>query len=303
MTGPVTESMLDLIGGTPLVRLRRFPEIPPGVEVYAKLESRNPGGSVKDRAALAMILAGEREGRLRRGRTILESSSGNTAIGLALVARAKGYPVTLVMPENVTVERKRLCAAYGAKIVSSDPLEGSDGAIRLARRMAAEEPERYFYTAQYDNPENALAHYRTTGLEIWHQTEGRVTHFVAGLGTSGTVGGVGRRLRELNPAVRIIAVEPDEALHGIEGLKHMATAIRPGIFDESIYDEKLACRTDDAYLATERLLDREGILAGHSSGAALWATLEVASRLERGVVVTVFPDGGDRYLSLWERTR
>ena len=300
MTGPVTESILDLIGGTPLVRLRNLPDVPERVRVYAKLEGRNPGGSVKDRAALSMILGGERDGRLHPGKTILESSSGNTAIGLALVGHVKGYPVELVMPKSVTVERQRLCEAYGATLVLSDPFEGSDGAQRLARWMATENPDRYFYTAQYDNPENPLAHYRTTAAEIWQQTRGQITHFVAGLGTSGTVAGTGRRLRELNSAVRIVAVEPNTGLHGIEGLKHMATAIRPGIFDESIYDEKVPCSTEDAAHHAALLLEREGIFAGHSSGAAVFGAVHVARKLDEGIVVTILPDGGERYLSMRE---
>ncbi len=305
MIGRVTHSILDLIGGTPLVRLRDLPGVPPRVEIHAKLEGCNPGGSVKDRAALAMVVAGERDGRLTRERTILESSSGNTAIGLALVARVKGYSVEVVMPANVTAERKKMCAAFGARLVFSDPLEGSDGALRVARRKAAEEPDRYFYAAQYDNPENPLAHYRTTATEIWEQTGGRVTHFVAGLGTTGTVGGTGRRLRELRPDVRIVGVEPDQGMHGIEGLKHLESAIRPGIFSEAIYDEKLACSTEDAVRFTALLLEREGIFAGHSSGAALYGAIEVAKRLEgrEGVVVTVFPDGGERYLSARQEPR
>jgi S-sulfo-L-cysteine synthase (O-acetyl-L-serine-dependent) len=300
MTAPVTESVLDLIGDTPLVRLRNLPDVPERVRIYGKLEGRNPGGSVKDRAALSMILGGERDGRLHPGKTILESSSGNTAIGLALVGHVKGYPVELVMPKSVSIERRRLCEAYGATLVLSDPFEGSDGAQRLARWLAAENPDRYFYTAQYDNPENPLAHYRTTALEVWQQTRGLVTHFVAGIGTSGTLGGAGRRLRELDPGVRIVAVEPNTGLHGIEGLKHMATAIRPSIYDESIFDEKVPCSTEDAVRFTELLLEREGIFGGHSCGAALYGAVEVARRLEEGVIVAIFPDGGERYLSLKE---
>jgi cysteine synthase B len=303
MNAAITNSILDLVGNTPLVRLGHLPDLPREVEILAKLEGRNPGGSVKDRAALSMVLAGEGDGRLIPGKTILESSSGNTGIALAMIGRVKRYPVELVMPESVTEERKKLCAAYGARLVFTDPFEASDGALREARRIAEASPHRYFYTAQYDNPENPLAHYRTTGVEIWEQTQGRVTHFVAGLGTSGTLGGTGKRLRELRPDVRIVAVEPDTGLHGIEGLKHLATAIRPGIFDESIYDEKIACSTEEALRCTEMLVEREGIFAGHSSGAALFGAMEVARRLESGVVVVLLPDGGERYLSTVEAPR
>jgi S-sulfo-L-cysteine synthase (O-acetyl-L-serine-dependent) len=285
-----------LIGRTPLVRLRSF-EPRPSVEIYAKLESKNPGGSVKDRAALAMILEGERTGALTPDRTLLDATSGNTGIAYAMIAASRGYRVRLCLPSNVTQERTRLLQAYGAELVLTDPMEGSDGAILEARRIHAAEPSRYFYPDQYSNPANWRAHYDGTGLEIAEQTTGRITHFVAGLGTSGTFVGAGRRLRQLVPSVRLISVQPDSPLHGIEGLKHMATAIVPGIYDSDLADESLAIATEEAYRLTRRLTREEGLFVGPSSGAALAGSLRVAASLERGVIVTVFPDGGDRYLS------
>jgi cysteine synthase B len=293
---PVLASILEAIGHTPLVRLR-LPGLPERVELWGKCEWFNPGGSVKDRAALSIVEEGERSGALRPGRTIIDSSSGNTAVGLALVGRAKGYPVELVMPRSVGEERQRLCRAYGAAIVFTDPLTGSDGAIVRVREIAAADPERYFYADQYRNPANPLAHYRTTGPEIWDQTGGRITHFVAGLGTSGTVMGVSRFLRERSPRVRVVAAEPDHALHGLEGLKHMASAMVPEIYDPRAYNEKLAVVTEDAYAVCEETLRTDGLLVGHSAGAALWAARQVARTLRSGVVVALLPDGGERYLS------
>ena len=292
---PVLESVLEAIGRTPLMRLHE-PELPPRVELWAKCEWLNPGGSVKDRTALSLVLEGERSGRLRRGLTIVDSSSGNTAVGLALVGRARGYPVELVMPANVSAGRRRLCEAYGARIVETDPLLGSDGALERVRAMVEAAPGRYFYADQYRNPANPLAHYRGTGPEIWEQTDGRVTHFVAGLGTSGTVMGVGRYLREYNPRVRVVAVEPDDAFHGLEGLKHMASAVVPDIYDPAGHDARLSVRTEDALAAAEDALSRHGLLIGHSAGAALWAARRVARELASGVVVALLPDGGERYL-------
>ncbi len=290
-----------LIGRTPLVRLRSF-EPKPSVEIYAKLESRNPGGSVKDRAALAMILDGERSGALTPDRTLLDATSGNTGIAYAMIAASRGYRVELCLPSNVTNERTRLLRAYGAEIVLTDPMEGSDGAILEARRIHAAEPGRYFYPDQYNNPANWRAHFDGTGLEIAKQTEGRATHFVAGLGTTGTFVGAGRRLRQLIPGIRLISVQPDSPLHGIEGLKHLATAIVPGIYDADLADESLDVATEDAYRLTRRLAREEGLFVGPSSGAALAGCLRVAASIDRGVIVTVFPDGGDRYLSesFWE---
>lgn len=285
-----------LIGRTPLVRLRGF-EPRPGVEIYAKLESRNPGGSVKDRAALAMILDGERTGALRPGKVLLDATSGNTGISYAMLGAARGYAVTLCVPDNATAERKRLLFAYGATLILTDPMEGSDGAIREARRLHDLDPGLYFYPDQYNNPANWRAHYETTAVEIIEQTCGRITHFVAGLGTSGTFIGTARRLREWRPSVRMVSVQPESPLHGLEGLKHMASAIVPGIYDPSVADREEAVPTEEAHALVRRLARQEGILVGPSSGAALAASLRVADDLDRAIVVTIFPDGGDRYLS------
>jgi cysteine synthase B len=285
-----------LIGNTPLVRLRAF-EAKASVELYAKLESQNPGGSVKDRAALAMILEGERTGALSRDRILLDATSGNTGIAYAMIAAVRGYRVQLCLPSNVTKERTRLLQAFGAELVLTDPMEGSDGAILEARRIHAADPGRYFYPDQYNNPANWRAHYEHTGPEIAEQTDGRATHFVATVGTSGTFVGTGRRLRQLIPSIRLVSVQPDSPLHGIEGLKHMATALVPGIYDPDLADEQIEVPTEDAYRLTRRLAREEGLFVGPSSGAALAAALRVASSIDRGVIVTVFPDGGDRYLS------
>jgi len=289
-------SLLDLIGNTPLLRIRLFEAEHPGLEVYAKAEWFNPGGSVKDRAALAMVEEGERRGALKTGKTIVDSTSGNTGIAYAMVGAAKGYPVKLVMPSNVSEERKELVTAYGAEIVYSDPMEGSDGAIRTVRELVAADPDRYFYPDQYSNPANPEAHYRGTGVEILEQTAGRVTHFVAGLGTTGTFVGTARRLKEHDARIQAIAVMPEE-FHGLEGMKHLPTAIVPGIWDPSFADEVWESPTEPAYDLAQSLSRSEGLLVGHSSGAALWGVAKLARRLERGVIVTVFPDGGDRYLS------
>jgi cysteine synthase B len=290
-------SVLDLIGRTPLVRLTKFERETPGVEIWAKAEWQNPGGSVKDRAAARMILEGEESGALKPGRTILDATSGNTGIAYAMVGAARGYPVTLCLPANASPERKLILKAFGAELVLTDPLEGTDGAIREARRLHAEQPDTYFYPDQYNNDANWRAHYDTTGPEIIEQTSGRLTHFVAGLGTSGTFVGTGRRLRKFNPAIRLISFQPSGPFHGLEGLKHMESAIVPGIYDPSVADEDLRVDSERAYELVRRLAREEGLLAGISSGAALAATLEVASRLDRGVVVTVFPDGAEKYLS------
>jgi cysteine synthase B len=286
----------QLIGLTPLVRLTRV-EPHPGVEIHAKLESRNPGGSVKDRAASAILRDALRRGVLTHGRTILDATSGNTGIAYAMLGAAIGFPVKLCVPANVTQERQRLLRVYGAQIVWTDPMDGSDGAIREARRLYAADPERYFYADQYNNPANWRAHYETTGVEILEQTAGRVTHFVAGLGTSGTFMGTSRRLREARPDVRLISVQPDSPLHGLEGLKHMATAIVPGIYDPSLADENLTVDTESAWTMVRRLAREEGIFAGVSGAAALVAAQRVATSLDRGVIVTILPDSGDRYLS------
>jgi cysteine synthase B len=293
--------VFSLVGDTPLVRLRRF-EPRPAVEIHAKVEMQNPGGSVKDRAAARMIVEALRSGELRGGRTILDATSGNTGIAFAMLGAALGFPVRLCVPANVTPERQRAMRAYGADLVLTDPLAGSDGAIREARRIHAEAPSRYFYADQYNNAWNVQAHYETTAVEILRQTDGRLTHFVAGLGTSGTFTGTGRRLRAARPDVRLVSVQPDSPLHGIEGLKHMAAAIVPGIYDPALADEDLRVSTEAAWEMTRQLARREGLLVGVSSGAALAAAVEVAARLEQGVIVTIFPDGGSRYLSdaMWD---
>lgn len=296
------ESVLDLIGDTPLLELRKITEgISPGVRIFAKLEGFNPGGSVKDRAAWRMVRDGIESGKLAKGKTILDSTSGNTGIALAMVGAVLGYPVELVMPSNVSAERKRIIGAFGAKVILSDPLEGSDGAIRLCRKILEQNPQRYFKPDQYFNPMNAQAHYETTGPEIYRQTRGEITHFIAGIGTGGTIMGVGRYLRERNPRIRVIAVEPDDALHGLEGLKHMASSIIPGIYHEEELDDKIPVATEAAYAMVYRVSQEEGILVGQSSGAAMHATLEVARRLTSGTLVTLFPDFGDKYLTtnLW----
>ncbi len=286
----------SLVGNTPLVRLARL-EPHAGVEIHAKLESRNPGGSVKDRAAASMILDGIRTGALRPGKTLLDATSGNTGIAYAMLGAGLGYPVTLCVPSNVTQERKRILSAYGAEVIYTNPLEGSDGAIQRVRQLYADDPESYFYPDQYNNPANWRAHYETTGLEILAQTAGRVTHFVAGLGTSGTFMGTGRRLREARPGVRLISVQPDSPLHGLEGLKHMDTAIVPGIYDPALADEDARVETEAAWDMLRRLAREEGLFVGASGAAALVAAVRVARSMDRGVVVAIIPDGGERYLS------
>ncbi|HZP43225.1 MAG TPA: cysteine synthase [Candidatus Binatia bacterium] len=295
-------SVLDLVGRTPLYRLTGVTrDLPPDVRVWAKLEGFNPGGSVKDRPALRMIQEGLRTGALRPGKTIIDSTSGNTGIALAMIGAALGYRVELVIPGNASVERKRIIEAYGAKPIESDPLQGSDGAILLCREIIARDPDRYFKPDQYSNEANPLAHFETTGPEIWQQTEGRVTHFLSAIGTSGTVMGVGRFLKQKNPDVQVIAVEPEDAFHGLEGLKHMASSIVPAIYHERELDGKIPAPTEDAYDMVYRIGREEGLLVGQSSGAACWAALELARTLERGDIVTIFCDFGDKYLStnLW----
>ena len=298
----LSTSVLDLIGRTPLLRLDRFLPSATNVEIYAKAEFLNPGGSVKDRAAAAILADGERSGRLHAGVTILDATSGNTGIAYAMIAAARGYKLQLCVPDNVTTERKRTLRAYGAELVLTSPMEGSDGAIREARRLYASHPDRYFYADQYNNDANWRAHYDTTAVEILAQTEGRLTHFVAGLGTSGTFIGVGRRLREHRRDIRLISVQPDSPLHGVEGLKHMETAIRPGIYDPLLADEDVRVSTERSHDLTRRLAKEEGMLVGVSSGAALAACLDLAARIREGVIVTVFPDSGTRYLTerFWE---
>jgi cysteine synthase B len=292
-----TGSLLDLIGNTPLLRLRKFERAAPAVELYAKAEGFNPGGSVKDRPARSMVLDGLERGALKPGKMILDATSGNTGIAYAMIGAVLGYPVRLCLPSNVSQERKRILKVYGAELVFTDPLEGSDGAIREARRLYAGDPDAYFYPDQYNNDANWRAHYETTAPEILEQTGGRITHFVATLGTSGTFIGTSRRLRKEKPSIKLISVQPDSPMHGLEGLKHMASAIVPGIYDETLADENLGVSTEDAYACVRRLAREEGVLAGISSGAALAASLQVAGRIGSGVIVTVFPDSADKYLS------
>jgi cysteine synthase B len=295
-------SVLDLIGNTPIVEIRTVTrDLPRAVSVLAKLEGFNPGGSVKDRPALGMVQEGLKSGALRPGKTIIDSTSGNTGIALAMIGAALGYPVELVMPENVSLERKRTIAAFGAKITFSSGLEGSDGAIRQCRTIYETAPDRYFKPDQYNNEANSLAHFRTTGPEIWQQTGGRITHFVAGLGTGGTIMGTGRFLKAKRPAVQVVGVEPDDAFHGLEGLKHMASSIVPGIFHEAELDRKIAASTEESYDMVYRLGREEGLVVGQSSGAAMLAALALGRELRDGVIVVLFPDFGDRYLStnLW----
>jgi S-sulfo-L-cysteine synthase (O-acetyl-L-serine-dependent) len=291
------EILRSAIGRTPLLRLSRLAPANHRVELYAKAEFLNPGGSVKDRAALAILDDGERRGRLRGDVTILDATSGNTGIAYAMLAAARGYKLKLCVPESVTPERLRILRAFGTDIVLTSAMEGSDGAIREARRLYDAEPDRYFFADQYNNEATWRAHYDTTGPEIIEQTAGRVTHFVAGLGTSGTFVGIGRRLRKHRADVHLVSVQPDSPLNGIEGLKHMETAIRPGIYDDSVADEDVRVSTERAYALTRRLAFNEGFLVGVSSGAALAAALDVADRIDEGVIVTVFPDTGTRYLT------
>ncbi len=295
-------SIVDLIGNTPLLRLSSFEAGLRGVQLYAKAEWRNPGGSVKDRPAARMIADGERSGALTREKILLDATSGNTGIAYAMICAAKGYRVRLCVPGNVTPERKRILKAFGAEVVFTDPMEGSDGAIIRARAMYAEQPDVYFYPDQYSNPSNWRAHYDTTAPEILEQTGGRLTHFVAGLGTSGTFVGAGRRLREHNPAIRLISVQPDSPLHGLEGLKHMDTAIVPAIYDATLADEDVRVGTEEAFEYTRRLAS-QGTFVGISSGANLAGALHVARNATDAVIVVVFCDGGEKYLSerLWDQ--
>lgn len=295
-------SIVDLIGNTPLIKLENITkDISPAVEVYAKAEWFNPGGSVKDRPAKKMVIEGINSGELTRDKIIMDSSSGNTAIAYAMIGAALQYQVELVMPLNVNIERKQALQAYGAKIIYSDPLEGSDGAIRHARKLKKENPDKYFMPDQYNNPNNPLAHYETTAPEIWQQTGGRITHFIAGLGTSGTFMGTSRKLKELNPAIECTAIQPAESLHGLEGMKHMPTSLVPGIYREEEADVVEFVSTENSYRIMKEILDTEGLFIGHSGGAAIYYALEQAKQLDEGVVVTILPDAGFRYLSdrLW----
>jgi cysteine synthase B len=301
---PASESrraptIAQLVGGTPLVQVRRIASPADGVRIFAKLEYFNPGGSVKDRPALQMVLDALADGRLTPGKTLIDSTSGNTGVAYSWIGAAMGFPVALVMPANVSIARKRITAAYGATIIYSDPMEGSDGAIRKVRRLVDEQPDRYFYPDQYSNESNPRAHYLTTGEEIWNQTGGAVTHFVCGIGTGGTVMGTGRRLREYRREIRVIAVEPAEPLHGLEGLKHMPSSLVPSIYREAELDEKLSVGTEEGWDMADRLLAEEGLLVGRSAGAAMVGALRVARQLaaqgQTGTIVTLFPDRADRY--------
>jgi cysteine synthase B len=290
-------SLFSSIGNTPLIQIRRMMKHLRGVQIFAKAEWLNPGGSVKDRAGLRIIEDGERSGQLTPGKVILDSTSGNTGIAYAMIATIKGYQVELVVPANLSEERKKTLLFYGANLIFTDPLLGSDGALLEARRIYESNPDRYFKGDQYNNPSNWRAHYQTTGIEILQQSKGRVTHFIAGVGTGGTLIGIGRRLKEYNPDIKIYGVQPDNGFHGIEGLKHIETAIRPGIYEESVLDGTFFVRTEEAYWMAIRLAKEEGLLVGPSSGAAFWASLKLAESIDSGVIVTIFPDGGDRYFS------
>ena len=293
---------MDLVGNTPLLELSSISREVPGVRILGKAEWHNPGGSVKDRPALWMIRDGERSGRLTPDKTILDATSGNTGIAYAWIGASLGYKVKLCMPKNASEERKKILRAYGVEVVLTDPGEGSDGAIREARRLYAEDPETYFYPDQYKNPANPRAHYESTAPEIWEQTDGEITHFVAGLGTSGTFVGTSTRLKEYNTGIRVVSFEPDSPFHGLEGMKHMASAIVPEIYDPTIADQNLGTPTEDAYEMVKRLAREEGIMVGISAGAAVATSLRVARELESGVIVTVLCDGADKYLSesFWE---
>jgi len=288
-------SLLSSIGHTPLIQIQKITEHLQGIQIFAKAEWFNPGGSVKDRAALRIIEDGERSGQLTREKVILDSTSGNTGIAYAMIATIKGYRVELVVPANISEERKKALEAYGVKLIFTDPILGSDGALLEARRIYEADPQRYFKGDQYNNPSNWLAHYETTGVEILHQTQGRVTHFVAGVGTGGTLMGTGRRLREYNHRIGLFGVQPDSGFHGIEGLKHIETAIRPDIYDDTILNRTFFVKTEDALEMARRLAREEGLWVGPSSGAALWASLRLAESIPFGFIVTIFPDGGARY--------
>ena len=294
------QHLLDRIGNTPLLALERISAEFPNAQILAKAEWFNPGGSVKDRAAYSMIREGERRGALRPGKIILDATSGNTGIAYAMIGAALGYKVKLCLPSSASPERKHILNAYGVDIVYTPGDEATDGAIRRVREIYQADPDRYFYPDQYGNPANPSAHYNGTGPEIWSQTHGEITHFMAGLGTSGTFMGVTRRLRELNPKIRCISMQPDSGFHGLEGLKYMPTSIVPPIYDSALADENMEVQTEDAHAMVKRLAREEGLLVGVSAGAAVWASMQIARRLpqdQRAVIVTILPDSGDKYLS------
>ena len=295
----ISRSLLEAsIGNTPLIRLRSVTKhLPENVAVFAKAEFLNPGGSVKDRAALAMIMAGESSGELTREKIILDATSGNTGIAYAMIGAARGYQVTLALPKNASKARKRILRAYGAEIIETDPMSGTDGAQTVAKQLVAENPDKYFYPDQYNNPANWQAHYSTTAPEIWWQTNGRITHFVAGLGTTGTFVGTTKRLKELNPTLQAISMQPDSPLHGLEGMKHLETAIVPGIYDPLVADENVEVTTEDAQAMTRRLAREEGLFVGASSGGNVHAAVKLAEQIEGdAVIVTILCDGGSKYL-------
>lgn len=288
-------SLLSSIGNTPLIRIQQLTRHLSGIQIFVKAEWLNPGGSVKDRAALKIIEDGEKSGQLSKDKIVLDSTSGNTGIAYAMICAVKGYRVELVVPANISEERKKALEAYGVKLIFTDPILGSDGALLEAKRIYEANPDMYFKADQYNNPSNWKAHYETTGVEIFYQTGGKVTHFVSGVGTGGTLMGVGKRLREFNPDIKLYGVQPDSGFHGIEGLKHIETAIKPGIYDETILNGTFFVKTEDAYEMAQRLSREEGLWVGPSSGAALWASLRLAESIEWGLIVTIFPDGGARY--------
>ncbi len=301
------KSILELVGNTPLIKLEKsLPEElreKKDVEIYAKLEGYNPGGSVKDRPATRMIVEAIQSGKLTKDKIILDATSGNTGIALAMIGTALGYRVELAMPANVSEERKRIIQAFGAKIYYTNPLESTDGAIKFVRKLVEKNPDKYYYIDQYNNDANWRAHYYSTGIEIWKQTEGRITHFIAGIGTGGTIMGTGRRLKIYNPDIQIIGVQPDSPFHGIEGLKYIETSIKPGIFDENRLDRTMFIGTDEAYKRARDLAKKEGIFVGQSSGAAFEAAIQIAREIDKGVIVFICPDGGEKYLTtaLWEQ--
>jgi len=299
-------SLESAIGSTPLIRLRTVTkDLPENIEIYAKAEHLNPGGSVKDRAALAMIAAGEKSGELTKDKTILDATSGNTGIAYAMIAAARGYKIALTLPKNASAERKRILKLYGAEIIETDPMNGTDGAQLKAKELVKEFPGKYFYPDQYNNENNWKAHYDTTAPEIWQQTNERITHFVAGLGTTGTFIGTARRLKEYNPKIQTISMQPDSPLHGLEGMKHLGSAIVPGIYAANVADENVEVQTEDAQEMTRRLAREEGLFVGVSAGANLFAALRLAKELEKdAVIVTILCDGGGKYLSenFWDET-
>jgi len=294
----IDSNILDTIGKTPLFCLNNITDqINSNVKIFAKLERFNPGGSVKDRAAFKMIKDAEETGELTKDKIILDSTSGNTGIAYAMISAVKGYRAKIIIPHNASIERKKIITGFGAEIVYSSPLEGSDGAIKLAKAIYDQHPDKYYMPDQYNNPSNWKAHYLTTGPEILEQTKGKITHFIASLGTTGTITGAGKALKEFDPDIRIIAVEPDDAMHGIEGLKYLESSIVPGFYDPDLPDETLYINTEKAYDMVKKIIALEGLPVGHSSGAAMVGALQIAEQITEGIIVAVFPDGGDRYLS------